>query len=115
MSTANKFWKGMLWGAIAGGAISLLDKQTRTIMKENCAKAAKNVSYAIKNPDEISNQLKEKALRFKAAVEEVSEDISYISSKVEEIRDTTPQVAKMLKDTKNTFTKNSDDIDLEQD
>lgn len=111
MTNSNKFWKGILWGAIAGGAISLLDKQTRTIMKENCSKAAKNVSYVIKNPEEITNKVKEKAVRFKTAVEEVTEDISYISGKVEELRETTPQVAKMLKDTKDTFIKKADDTE----
>lgn len=113
MSNSKKFWKGMLWGALAGGAISLLDKQTRIAMKDNCVKAAKSVSYVIKNPEEISNQIKEKALKIKTTVEEVSEDISYIAGKVEELRETTPQVAKMLKDTKESFTKNDEDIELD--
>lgn len=114
MTNSNKFWKGMLWGALAGGAISLLDKQTRIIMKKNCTKAVKKVSFAIQNPEEVSNKMKEKVTRFKAAVEEVSEDISYISGKVEELRETTPQVAKMLKDAKDTFTKNDDGTELEK-
>lgn len=115
MSKANQFWKGMFWGALAGGAISLLDKQTRSIMKENCANTAKNVSYAIKNQDEISNQIKEKVAKIKAVVKEVNEDISYISSKVEEIRNSAPKAAKILKDTKNTITEKSDGTELEQD
>lgn len=111
MSKSNKFWKGMLWGALAGGAISLLDRQTRQAMKENLQKTADNVMYVIKNPGEITDQVKEKALKFKTTVEEVGEDLSYIADKVEELRETTPQVAKMLKETKETLT-NKDEEDL---
>jgi gas vesicle protein len=114
MSKSNKFWKGMLWGALAGGAISLLDRQTRQAMKENCRKAADNVMYVIKNPGEITDQVKESALKIKTTVEEVGEDLSYIAGKVEELRETTPQVAKMLKETKETLTKRDEEDHLEK-
>jgi gas vesicle protein len=105
MSNLKKFWKGMLWGALAGGAITLLDKDTRDAMKENCQKATKSVSHLIKNPGEFTNQVKETAIKLKTTVEEIGEDISFIASKVEELKETTPQVTKMLKETKDTFTK----------
>lgn len=106
----------MLLGALAGGAISLLDRQTRQAMKQNCQKAADSVKYVIKNPGEITDQLKEKALRFKTTVEEVGEDLSYIAGKVEELKETTPQVAKMLKETKDTLSKKdeADPIEMEE-
>ena len=112
MSKSNKFWKGMLWGALAGGAISLLDRQTRLSMKENYRKAADSVMYVIKNPGEITDQVKERALKIKTTVEEVGEDLSYIAGKVEELRETTPQVAKMLKETKETLTKKDEEDSL---
>jgi gas vesicle protein len=111
MSNLKKFWKGMLWGALAGGAISLLDKETRAAMKENCQKCAKSASHLIKNPGEFTDQVKETANKLKTTVEEIGEDISFIASKVEELRETTPQVTRMLKETKDTFTKNKDDLD----
>lgn len=80
---SNKFWKGMLVGALAGGAITLFDRDTRIAMKENCQKAAK----VIKNP-------KETASKIWTTVEQISEDIAYITDKVEELRDATPQVKK---------------------
>jgi gas vesicle protein len=101
----NKFWKGMLLGALAGGALSLFDKDTRAAMKENCQKA----SDIIKNPKQTYEQTKEAVIKIKTIVEQVNEDLSYISEKVEELRETTPQVTKILKDTKQAFTKNDSD------
>jgi gas vesicle protein len=109
MSKSNKFWKGMLWGALAGGALSLLDRETRAAMKENVQKASKNVTFVVKNPRLITDQVKEKAIKIKTTIEEVGEDLSYIADKVEELRETTPKVTKILKETKDTFTKNEND------
>jgi gas vesicle protein len=111
MSNMNKFLKGMLWGALAGGAISLLDKETRHALKENCQKTTRSVSHFIKNPDEFTNQVKETALKLKTTVEEIGEDISFIASKVEELKETTPQVTRMLKETKDTFSKKEEVLD----
>lgn len=108
MSNSNKFWKGVLFGALAGGAVSLLDKQTRLAMKQNCLIASTTVSNLLKNPEKVSNQIKETACKFKTTVKQVSEDLSYIASKVEELSETTPQVTKLLKETKDTFTKNEE-------
>lgn len=98
---SNKFWKGMLWGAVAGGVLSLLDRETRYAMKKNCQKA----SRIINNPEQITNHVKETVMKVRTTVEQVSEDLSYISGKVEELRETTPQVAKILKETRDVFSK----------
>jgi gas vesicle protein len=105
MTSKNQFWKGMLYGAIAGGALSLLDRQTRQIMKENVQKAYTQVSYVVRHPDEISAQVKGTAEKIRNAVEQVSEDISYITGKVDELRELTPQVKGIVKETKETFSK----------
>jgi gas vesicle protein len=105
MASLKNFWKGLFWGALAGGAVSLLDKETRLAAKESCQKVTKGVAYVIKNPEEMTNQVKERTLKWKTTVEEIKDDISYIASKVEELKETTPQVTKMLKETKDTFIK----------
>lgn len=105
----NQFWKGMLYGAIAGGALSLFDKDTRHIMKKNVSKVYQQVSYIVRHPGEISDQVKETAEKLKTTFEQVSEDIYYITGKVDELRELTPQVKEIVKDTKDTFSKNDDD------
>jgi gas vesicle protein len=107
---SNKFWKGMLWGALVGGAVSLFDKDTRHVMKGHCQK----VSEMIKNPGQTYDQVKEAAIKIKTVVEQVNEDLSYISEKVEELRETTPQVANILKETKEAFSKKEEEIELDQ-
>lgn len=105
----NQYWKGMLYGAIAGGALSLFDKDTRQIMKKNVSKVYQQVSYVVRHPGEISDQVKETAEKLRTTFEQVSEDISYITGKVDELRELTPQVKEIVKDTKDNFSQNDDD------
>ncbi|MEH7479921.1 YtxH domain-containing protein [Neobacillus drentensis] len=114
MIKKNQFWRGVLLGALAGGAISLLDKQTREVMKENVQKTTTKVTYMMKNPGEITDKVKETAEKLKTTVKQVSEDISYITDKVEELREITPQVTDILKETKDTFTKSDEEILLNE-
>lgn len=118
MTRKNQFWKGMIFGAIAGSAISLLDKDTRDVMKDKFQKAANKASYIVRNPRETAMQVKDTALRIKATVEEVSEDFSYLQEKVDELRELTPHVTDILKETKDAFKKDKDadlidEIDIE--
>lgn len=110
MTKKNQFWRGMLIGALAGGAISLLDKPTRQAMKENVIKVSSKVTYIAKNPGEITEKVKGTAARIKDTFEQVSEDIAYITDKVDELRELTPQVTEIIKETKETFVKN-DELD----
>jgi gas vesicle protein len=114
MTKKNQFWKGMLLGAIAGGAISLLDKQTRQVMKENVQKTSNNVCHIVRNPGEITDMVKGSAAKLKTTVQQVSEDISYITNKVEEFKELTPQVTDILKETKGTLTKSEETDHLEE-
>jgi gas vesicle protein len=114
MTRKNQFWKGMFLGAIAGGAISLLDKQTRSVMKENLQKVTHQTSYILQNPGEISKKVKGTAVKLKTTVEQVNEDINYIMGKVDELRELTPQVTDMLKETKDAFSKSEETALMEE-
>ena len=109
MTRKNQFWKGMLLGAIAGGALTLLDKDTREVMRDNVKKTSGKVGYILRHPDEISEKLMGTAAKIKSTFETVNEDISFISEKVEELRELAPQVTEIIKETKETFTVNDQD------
>lgn len=109
MTRKNQFWKGIFFGAVAGGIISLLDKETRQVMKGNIQTASRKVTYIVKNPCEITQKVKETAGKLKETVEQVGEDISYIVNKVDELRELTPQVTDILKETKGAFTKDEEE------
>lgn len=115
MANSNRFWKGMVIGAVAGGALSLLDKDTRTAMKGNWQKVSHGAAALVKNPSQIVNQVKQSAQNFKTSVEQVGEDLSFIAEKVEELRETTPQVTQLLKETKETFTKKEQKVASNED
>lgn len=104
----NLFFRGMIYGAVAGGVLSLLDKQTRQAMKINVKKAYGQVSYVVRHPKEITESVKETAEKIKNTIEQVSEDISYITGKVDELRELTPQVKEIVKDTKSAFSNHED-------
>ncbi|MEH7075600.1 YtxH domain-containing protein [Neobacillus drentensis] len=114
MTQKNQFWRGMILGAIAGGAISLLDKPTRDVMKANVQKTTSKVSYVLRNPGEVAEKVKETAEKVKTTVKQVSEDISYLTDKVEELRELTPQVTDMIKETKDSFSKSDEELLLKE-
>lgn len=103
MGSTKRFWKGILLGAIAGGAVTLLDNETRKSVLERCKKNVEEVSFYIKHPDEAVDQVKEKTQKLRSAVEQVSEDVSFIADKVEELKEVTPAIAGMVKETKDAF------------
>lgn len=103
MAGTSKFWKGVLYGAIAGGAVTLLDKQTRQSVTESCRKAGNNISYMIKHPDEVTEQVKDVTGKIRSTIHNVTEEFNYVTSKIEEIREMAPQVAEIVKETKDAF------------
>lgn len=105
MGNMNKFWKGMFVGAVAGAALSLLDRETRQAVGEKCGKATKNISYAVTHPKEIATSIKDKTKELKTTVQQMNEDLHYIMNKIEEVRDLTPEVTELVKETKEAFTK----------
>lgn len=109
MGNTNRFWKGMLLGALAGGAISLLDKETRQAVVEGIKKGKEEVTYFITHPNEVAEQVRSKTQALRNTVEQVSEDVSFIAEKVEELKEVTPAVVGIVNDTKEAFFEESDD------
>jgi gas vesicle protein len=105
MGSSKKFWMGMVLGALAGGAVTLLEKSTRQAVKEDFSKVSSGVAYVVKNPNEFIDDLRETANKVRTTVEQVTEDVAFITEKVEEIKDVPPQVTELVKDTKETLRK----------
>lgn len=105
MGNTNKFWTGVIAGAVAGGLISLLDRETRQATAEKCGKVTKNISYVITHPKEVATNIKNKTIELKETADQMSDDISFIIRKIEEVRELTPEVKGIVKDTKEAFLK----------
>lgn len=106
MSDTKNFWKGILIGALAGGALSLLDKPTRKAVTKNIQKTSVQVGHLIKNPSVIAEKVISTTAQMREAVEQVSDDVTFIKEKVEEITEVTPQVMGMVKETKDALSIN---------
>ena len=77
----SKFWKGVLFGAIAGGALSMLDRDTRQTVVAGC----------------------QKTMRIRNTFEVVGAEVSFFAEKIDELKEVTPQVSHFVKETKDSF------------
>lgn len=110
---SKRFFGGVILGAIVGGAITLLDKETRKAVFEGAKDTSENISYYIKNPNILVEQVKETTHKLRSTVAQVSDDVSFIAEKVEELKEMTPAVAEIVKDTQESFMKGKNEMDTE--
>jgi uncharacterized protein YoxC len=103
MASSRRFWLGMIVGALAGGAISLLDRETRQAVKGDIKKASGTVTYIAKHPNEFIEEVQDTVNKVRSTVEQVTEDVAFITEKVEEIKDVPPQVAEIVQESKEAF------------
>ncbi|WP_226669967.1 YtxH domain-containing protein [Metabacillus litoralis] len=103
MGKENKLLTGMLIGALVGAAVSLMDKHTREEVINSGKNVTERLNKYVKDPTSFTNDVKLKIDDMKDAVQEVSEDVSFLNEKVKELKETTPQVLNMLQETKDRF------------
>lgn len=99
----SKFVKCMLVGAIAGAGISLFDRATREDVKFRLKTVSYDVRYYSKNREDLKLKLQEKADKLQTVYNQFTQDAQYITDKVEEIKELTPQVKTLVTDTKDAF------------
>ena len=96
----NRLMQGILIGALAGAAVSLLNRDTReTVLDSSKSCMAKSKSI-FSNPEKVIDNLKDKSSQLRTSIESISEDVSFISGKVQELKEIPPQVASVVKETK---------------
>lgn len=99
----SKFMQAVLLGAFAGAAISMFDKDTREATITGSKKCLSSMGALAKNPNSLINQVKEASGKMKTTIEKISEDVAFISQRVEDLKDVAPQVASVVKETKEAF------------
>lgn len=99
ISLAKKFWISVAIGAAVGGAVSLVDRNTRAEVRAS----SKEVWQTIQQPSEWGSAWKRKMTEVKSFADGVSSDVQFLSEKVQDIREITPQVMGIVEDTKTTF------------
>ncbi|KIL47223.1 hypothetical protein [Jeotgalibacillus soli] len=99
----NKLTKGILIGAFLGGALSLIDRETRRQTFENAKKSGQAISDFTSNPKELANRVKVKADQLRITAEQLQEDFEFLSTKVNEVKEMTPKIKNIINETKETF------------
>ncbi|GAA0341979.1 hypothetical protein GCM10008967_35460 [Bacillus carboniphilus] len=92
----SKFLKGVMWGALIGGAVTLLDKETR----QEFMQTGKKAGQALRNPKQTTQKIKEKVQDWQEAYEHIRDDVTYISDKLYELKDVPPKVTDIINESK---------------
>ncbi|TRZ36039.1 YtxH domain-containing protein [Niallia circulans] len=95
--------KGILLGGLIGASLSMLDKQTR----QNSIYKMRNLKSSFTDFDSMSSSITDTSEKVKLTAEKVSSDVAFIMEKVEELKEVTPTIASIVKETKDAFTSGS--------
>lgn len=106
----NKLMTGLLVGAAVGIVISLLDSNTRNDVIQKSKKATSSAKYYASNRDELMNAFQQQTERAQNLYSRISEDASYVGSKVNELKEMSPQVKEMALETKEAFMDTKDAV-----
>ena len=105
----NKLVKGIICGAIIGGAVTMFDRKTRDSVMNKTRYVRNEVVYYNKNRNELKSALDEKVTKWKSIYNQLASDVLYVSNKVNEVKGMTPQVKNLLNETKDTFTQSKEE------
>lgn len=99
----NKLAQGIVLGAIIGGALSLLDRETRRQTIDATKRSSEAISYYANNPKELTDRVKVKVDQLKETAEQLQGDFAFLTDKVNEVKELTPKMKGILNETKETF------------
>ncbi|WP_144511810.1 YtxH domain-containing protein [Bacillus sp. FJAT-22090] len=105
----NKLLNGIVCGAIIGGALTMLDKKTRNAVIHKSRYMGNQIQYYSKNRQELKSTLEDQVTKWKSLYEQFASDATYLSQKVHEVKEITPQVKTLLTDTKEAFAQSKEE------
>lgn len=103
MARRSRFLQAMLYGALAGAAISLFDRQTRISVMSSSRRYMNDMKSMATHPNSAMNQVKEATTKLRMTIENIAEDVAFISARMDEIKEIPPQLAHMVRETKDAF------------
>lgn len=100
----SKLLRGLFYGAIAGGALAMFDRNTRLSFMDGSRSTFRGMGSFLKNPMNGLSRMSEYSGRLRSQIEEISDDINFISEKVDELKEVPIQVAEAVMETKDVLT-----------
>ncbi|MBU5247692.1 hypothetical protein [Bacillus halotolerans] len=103
----NERWllKGVILGAAAGAALSLLHKPTRQACGMRWMTCKHKMSLYKNNPELLKNNVMTKMDEAKQLAQTLSDEVGFVNQQVKELKKTTPKVMELVQETKEHFTK----------
>ena len=105
----SKFIPAVLLGALAGAAISMLDKSTREHTIETSKKIKDTVTYYAQNRDEFVRLVETKVDQAQSVYASTQENITSFMTKVEDAKSLPETIMSLVTETKDAFSKQSPD------
>ncbi|MFJ8263761.1 YtxH domain-containing protein [Rummeliibacillus sp. NPDC094406] len=100
---SNKLVKGIALGAVAGAALSMLDRSTRETTTKKVKHFVIDVQYFAYNPEEIFDKIQSTTSRAQSMYKTFMHDKDFYLEKINEIQELTPQVKDIVIETKEVF------------
>lgn len=99
----KKLAKGMFIGALVGGALSLIDRETRREVFAAGKKVGNKVLDVLSDPGKTLSGIKEKVEAVQKAYREINEDLRFFVEKAQEIKEASLETKELLEETKEVF------------
>lgn len=99
----SKLLPAIIFGALTGAALSMLDKDTRKHTAEATKKLKETISYYAKNREELQQLLEDKVQEATTLYNDMSSNIASIKSQVEDAKTLPNTVMSLLSETKDAF------------
>jgi len=103
----NKFVKGIIYGALIGGAMTLFDKEVRQQVLSEGKQKARQIKGVILNPRETIDEIQGKFDQVRNSIQQINRDIQFLTEKAAEIKELSLQTVK-------TFTDEQERIEYEK-
>ncbi|MBU8786714.1 MULTISPECIES: hypothetical protein [Bacillus] len=100
--------RNILLGASVGAVMSLLHKPTREACGAKLSACKSKVKLYRNNPNLLTDCIKEKIEETKKLSASVTDDLSFLNQQIRELKETTPKVIELIEETREHFSKKSD-------
>ena len=100
----SKFFKGIVLGAMVGGALTLLDKNVRKEMVRYGKNAGRQIKNAVINPTETIDAIHGKVTVFRQSLADLNEDVQFIIEKANEMKKLSKETIHVLSEAKDSST-----------
>lgn len=94
----NKFVKGIIYGALIGGAMTLIDKEVRQQVLSEGKQKARQIKGVILNPRETIDEIQGKYDQVRNSIQQFNRDIQFLTEKAAEIKELSLQTVKTFTD-----------------